>query len=160
VSDAGGLFDFDSDKNLIWRIQRYQAVQETQTRYLRRRWLFASDAAGLLHATYWSVSSAASSYNPMSTIGYSKALAQEVIAEIRTDLDSFSDAEAAILQNHGYFLADAAIKTHAAQLLPTTPPPLVPPFPDWVSPRKTEAEIRTALKDSSKRTKLGRWKPR
>jgi NTE family protein len=160
VSDAGGLFDFASDKNLIWRIQRYQAVQETQTRYLRRRWLLASDAAGLLHASYWSVSSAASSYNPMSTIGYSKALAQEVIAEIRTDLDSFSDAEAAVLQNHGYFLADTAIKVHAPALLPTTPTPLLPPFPEWASPAKSEGEIRAALKDSSKRTKLGRFTPR
>src|SRR5258708_2931331 len=98
----------DSGKDLIWRIKRYQAAQETQSRYLRRRWLMASDAAGFLHAVYWAVSSAASSYDPGSTIGYSKALAREVIAEIRTDLDSFSDPEAAVLQNHGYFLADTA----------------------------------------------------
>jgi NTE family protein len=135
-------------------------VQETQARYLRRRWLIASDAAGLLHAAYWAVSSAASSYNPGSTIGYSKELAREVIAEIRTDLDSFSDAEAAVLQNHGYFLADTAIKKYAAALLPTTLPPLLPPLPDWVPPNKSEGEIRTALKDSSKRTTLGRWRPR
>jgi NTE family protein len=83
-----------------------------------------------------------------------------VIAEIRTDLDSFSDAEAAVLQNHGYFLADTAIKKHAAALLPRTPPPLLPPLPDWVPPTKSEGEIRTALKDSSKRTTLGRWRPR
>ncbi len=135
-------------------------MQETQTWYLRKRWLIASQAAGLFHACYWSVSSAASSYNPGSTIGYSKALAKEVIAEIRTDLDSFSDAESAVLQNHGYFLAEAAIKKHAAALLPASPAPLAPPFPDWVPPRRTEAEIRFALKDSSKRKKLGRWRPR
>ncbi len=104
----------------------------------------ASDAAGFLHAVYWAVSSAASSYDPGSTIGYSKALAREVIAEIRTDLDSFSDPEAAVLQNHGYFLADTAIKAHAAALLPTTTPPLVPPFPDWSSPNKSEEDIRSA----------------
>jgi len=160
ASDAGGLFDFDSDKDLIWRIKRYQAVQETQSRYLRRRWLMASDAAGFLHAVYWAVSSAASSYAPGSTIGYSKAFAREVIAEIRTDLDSFSDPEAAVLQNHGYFLAEAAIKAHAAALLPTTAPPLIPPFPDWSPPNKSEVDIRLALKNSSKRTLLGRWKPR
>lgn len=160
VSDAGGLFDFDSDKNLIWRIQRYQAIQEAQTRYLRKRWLFASDKAGILQACYWAVSSAASSYNPGSSVGYSKALAKEVIAQIRTDLDSFSDAEAAVLQNHGYFLADVAMKKHAAALLPQNPPTPAPPFPDWFPPKKSEAQIRDALKDSHKREKLGRWKPR
>jgi NTE family protein len=160
VSDAGGIFDFESDKNLIWRIKRYQAVQETQSRYLRKRWLMASDRAGLLHAVYWAVSSADSSYNPGSTTGYSRDLALGVIAEIRTDLDSFSDAESAVLQNHGYFLADAAIKKHAGALVVGSPPPLAPPFPAWAPPNRTEAAIRAALKDSSKRTTLGRRKPR
>jgi NTE family protein len=160
VSDAGGLFDFVSDKNLIWRIQRYQAIQETQTRYLRRRWLMASDVAGLLHAVYWAVSSATSSYESASPIGYSKALARDVIAEIRTDLDSFSDPEAAVLQNHGYFLADAAMKKHGAALLPQDPPPLAAPFPNWAPPQKSETDIRIALQSSSARRKLGRWSPR
>jgi NTE family protein len=156
VSNAGGIFDFESDKNLLWRIQRYQAVQETQTRYLRQRWLIASDATGTLNASYWSVASARSRYDPADGQGYSRALAKQVIAEIRTDLDAFSDAEAAVLENHGYYLADVAISKHAAPLMPASPPALAPPHPDWAPPRKTEAEIRDALKDSSKRRLWGR----
>jgi hypothetical protein len=53
VSDAGGLFDFESDRKLIWRIKRYQAIQETQSRYLRKRWLISNAEAGLLKAAHW-----------------------------------------------------------------------------------------------------------
>jgi hypothetical protein len=36
----------------------------------------------------------------------------KVIAHVRTDLDYFSAAEAAVLQNHGYLLADAAMRAY------------------------------------------------
>ena len=77
-----------------------------------------------MEGTYWGIGSATSSYE--SNTGYSKALATEVIAGIRTDLDSFSDAEAAILENHGYLLADAAVKNGTCQCCS----PL--PFRRWV----------------------------
>ena len=96
VSDAGGLFTQESDKGLLWRIPRYQSIQERQARALRKRWLIASFNQGTLDGTYWSVASAPSQYEEeggkeegekekVGTFpGYSKDLARTVIAEIRT----------------------------------------------------------------------------
>ena len=158
VSDAGGLFTEESDKGLLWRIPRYQGIQERQARALRKRWLIASFCQGTLDGTYWSVASAPSQYEEEGRTfpGYSKDLAQEVIADIRTDLDAFSDAEAAVLENHGYLLADAAIRRHVSALLSEAIPPTTVPHPDWFPPARTEDAIRTALKDSGKRKTWGR----
>jgi NTE family protein len=168
VSDAGGLFTEESDKGLLWRIPRYQGIQERQARALRKRWLIASFNQGTLDGTYWSVASAPSQYEEEDREeerpkeerppfpGYSKSLAREVIAEIRTDLDAFSDAEAAVLENHGYLLADAAIRRHVPALLSDALPQAPVPHPDWFPPARSEEAIRGALKDSGKRKTWGR----
>jgi len=160
VSDAGGLFTEESDKGLLWRIPRYHGIQERQARALRKRWLIASFRQGTLDGTYWSVASAPSQYEEEDRKedypGYSKALAREVIADIRTDLDAFSDAEAAVLENHGYLLADAAIRGHVPDLLSEPIPPIALPHPDWFPPARSEEALRAALKDSGKRKTWGR----
>lgn len=157
VSDAGGLFTNEADQGLLWRIPRYQGIQERQARALRKRWLISnferSDGQDL-DGTYWAVSGGRASYEMEG--GYSEELAKTVIADIRTDLDAFSDAEAAVLENHGYLLADAAIRRHVVDLLPPAPTPVPPlriPQPDWMN----EDRVRQALKDSGKRRVLGRW---
>jgi len=155
VSDAGGLFNHESDRGLLWRVPRYQAIQERQARGLRKRWLIASFSAGTLDGTYWGVGGAPSHYHPASP-GYSPDLARDVIGEIRTDLDAFSDAEAAVLENHGYLLTDAALRRHVTAVLPEPLPPAVVPHPDWFPPQRSEAAIRSALADSGKRRTWGR----
>jgi NTE family protein len=155
VSDAGGLFTHQSDRGLLWRVPRYQAIQERQSRGLRKRWLMASFGEGSVDGTYWGVGGAASHYDEGSP-GYSSELAREVIAEMRTDLDAFSDAEADVLENHGYLLADAALRRHAPALLPDPVPPAVVPHPQWFLPQRSEAAIRSALADSGKRRTWGR----
>jgi len=150
VSDAGGLFTQQGDRGLLWRIPRYQGIQERQARALRKRWLIASFGAGTLQGTYWGVGGASVHYDPAAP-GYSEALSREVIAEIRTDLDAFSDAEAAVLENHGYLLADAALKRHVPALLARDTPAASVPRPDWYPPRRSEADIRAALAESGKR---------
>lgn len=154
VSDAGGLFTNQGDRGLGWRIPRYQAIQERQARALRRRWLISSFDLNDLDGTYWAVGSSRAAYER--TGGYPEDLARTVIAEIRTDLDAFTDAEAAVLENHGYWLADAAIERYAPSLLGPDAPPARAPYPDWMD----ESRVRQALKDSGKRKILGRWKAR
>ncbi len=153
VSDAGGLFQFGPDRGLAWRIPRYQGVQELQCRSLRKRWLVASFKQGTMSGAYWGTASATSRYGHYP--GYSKALAADVIARIRTDLDRFSEDEAKVLENHGYQVADAAVQTHCASLI-ETPRPANPPHPRWCPPAMSEDEIRARLEDSWKRKKLGR----
>lgn len=48
--------------------------------------------------------------------GYPEELQQSHIGEIRTDMDSFTKAESKVLENHGYFMADLAIRRHARHL--------------------------------------------
>ena len=155
VSDAGGLFTAESDRGFLWRIPRYQEIQERQARALRKRWLIGSFADGVLDGAYWGVGGAPSQYE-RGRSGYSKDLAREVIAEIRTDLDAFSDAEAAVLENHGYLLADAALRRHVPSILPGPIPPVAAPHPDWLPPARTEDQIRAALAGSGRRRTWGR----
>ena len=89
--------------------------------------------------------------------GYDPALVREVIAAVRTDLDAFGDAEQAVLENHGYLLADAAVREHGgAGAGPIEPLPPEPPHPRWMS----EGRVREALAASSRRKALGRIRPR
>jgi NTE family protein len=155
VSDAGGLFTHESDQGLLWRVPRYQAIQERQARAVRKRWLVAGLASGMIDGAYWGIGSAASKYMD-GACGYSKALARDTIAEVRTDLDAFSDAEAAVLVNHGYLLVDAALRRHVRALLPDPVPPLSVPYPDWVPPQRDEGDVRIALAGSARRRTWGR----
>ncbi len=160
VSDAGGLFKGESDKSLLWRVKRYQAVQEEQTRRLRRRSLRIGFKKASMAGASWSVGSvrrwpegdAAS----RDIGGYSRAFAVDVLAEIRTDLDAFSDLEAGVLMNHAYLSAAAAIARNVPQLCAENPPPLSPPAPDFLPPRVSEEELRRQLAGSSERHYKGR----
>lgn len=146
VSDGGALFDVDAEEKLIWKLKRYVGIIENQAGALRKRWFISQCKTGQLIGTYWGIGSARSSYDQKDQTGYSKALATDVIAGIRTDFDRFSDAEAAVLQNHGYFMADKAVQTHVPHVVKTGAPPLQPPFPDWLD----EVKVVNALADSGK----------
>jgi hypothetical protein len=89
--------------------------------------------------------------------GYEPALVAEVIGAVRTDLDAFDEAEQAVLENHGYLLADAALRERglvAAGGIEPCPPQ--PPHPRWMSERR----VREALLASARRTPVGRLRPR
>jgi len=149
-SDGGALFPLGGDTGFTWEVGRFISIPENQALALRKRWLISNFAAGQLRGTYWGIGSSAYDYGIEQ--GYSSELAKKSIAAIRTDLDSFSEAEASILENHGYWLADAAITKHVPQLLPGTVPKLEVPHPEWIGP---ETKIKEALADSGRRTLLG-----
>lgn len=150
-SDGGALFRLGGDTGFVREIARFISIPENQALAVRKRWLISNFVAGQLKGTYWGIGSTAYDYGVQQ--GYSNDLAKNYISAIRTDLDRFSDAEASILENHGYWLADAAIRKHVPQLLSSAIPPLNVPNPEWVGP---EEKIRDALKASGKRTLLGR----
>jgi NTE family protein len=159
VSDGGAPFDFAPDRRfLVTRAMRYYAIAGSQAAAVRKRWLIAMyETDPSVSGAYWGIGSARESYELPG--GYSKALASEVIAAVRTDMDAFSDAEAAVLENHGYLLADAGIKRWVPALLQPDTPGLQLPHPDWSDNAATEPRIRQALADSPKRKlPLGRWR--
>ncbi len=152
-SDGGEVLNPEPDQNFLWRLARYISVVYNQAGDLRKRWLISNFIAGAMDGAYWGIGSSPSNYGVRSVAGYSKDLARKVIAVVRTDLDAFSEAEIAVLENHGYLLADAAIRAHLPQLVPPNAPPAKVPYPDWME----EAKVRTALAGSRRRTLLGRW---
>ena len=105
--------DAEADKNFFWRIQRYQSIQDTQARALRKRFLISGYTQGTINGAYFGVASSPTHYPAARDPGYSKAFAMDVIRNIRTDLDAFSEVEQAVLMNHGYALADAAVLPNA-----------------------------------------------
>lgn len=129
VSDGGAPFQTKPTvgSDLLSRHLRAFDVTDNQSRALRRRWLISSFLAGHLEGTYWSVSSDYQSYQaPGGLTGYAPEV-QGMIANIRTDLDAFSDLESDVLENHGYILADTAVRRWLPQHLPAGAP--APPLP-------------------------------
>ncbi|MDQ3758364.1 MAG: patatin-like phospholipase family protein [Actinomycetota bacterium] len=150
VSDGGATFDFKPDRGFPSRLGRYLSVQSNQSGSLRKRWLIDAFKQGRMTGAYWGLGSTLSSYER--TDGYPEALVDEVISEIRTDLDCFSEAERSVLENHGYLLADAAVQAHLPKL--ATKADLSIPHPDLL----VEDEVERKLRNSSKRRLFGRWR--
>lgn len=152
VSDGGAVFAARPAMSTLRQLQRYLDVVANQAEAVRKRWLIANFVAGAMEGTYWGVGSAPASYGAGAPAGYSKAVAVEVVARIRTDLDAFSAAEAAVLENHGYLLAEAAVRRHVPDLCGAGANVTVP-HPEWLD----EAKARTALRRSHERRLLGRF---
>ena len=142
VSDGGATFDFGPDAGLLWRLQRYTSIVSRQASGVRRRWLMAGYRRGELAGAYWGIGNSAADHDRLE--GYSPPLVDEVIARVRTDLDAFSEAEQAILENHGYVVADCAVRRYAPQLVAGDGQPFAIPNPAWLD----EQEVRRALADS------------
>ena len=107
-------------------------------------------AAGWEECLEWSIEGAAKA-------GYPESLVAGTIAGVRTDLDAFGEAEQAVLENHGYLLADAAARrlgaTSVAGIQVRAP---APPHPHWMG----EGKVRLALAASGRRVPVGRLRPR
>lgn len=79
-------------------------------------------------------------------------LADQLLVRIRTDLDSFSEAEMSVLENHGYFAAERSIRKHAPELIAPESKPAEPPYAEWIHEGKVGGELR----DSRQRISLRR----
>ena len=148
VSDAAPSFTPDPDvAAAVWKNLRFVVTLLEQATDVRKRWLIANFGTGELDGAYWGIGSFPSSYG--SDAGYPDSLIERVISQVRIDLDVFSDAEIAVLENHGYLMADIALAKHTPELLGAAPPPAQAPHPDWLD----EGKVRSALAESQK-TKL------
>jgi NTE family protein len=151
VSDGGAVFPFQSNRTPLRRLLRYSGILGNQAGRLRRRWLISRFNEHALYGAYWSISSLVDNYDAGAE-GYTRGLVRDVICKIRTDMDAFSSAEAKILENHGFLLADIATRTHL-RWLARGEYPSPPPHRTWLS----EPRARTALARSSHRKWLGRF---
>lgn len=156
ISDCGAPFDFRIDTTPLRRLLRYTAVVTNQTRALRLRLFFGDTNAGRYHGAYWSLTSGVKATGATggnaAYAGYSQTLADDVLGKIRTDLDSFSEAEMSVLENHGYFAAERSIRNHAPELVTQGAKPAETPYPEWID----EARVRRELRDSARRISVRR----
>lgn len=150
VSDGGAVFDYGASAGTLQRLWRYPAIIGKQATAVRRRWLMAGYQTDRLQGAYWAISTTIRRVDEEPA--YSPDLVNDVISDIRTDLDAFSAAEIAVLENHGYLITDQIVRRHAPHLI-VLDHHVEPPFPDWLH---DEHHIRSSLRGSGKRTLLGR----
>jgi NTE family protein len=155
VSDGGDTIRPEFGQSILWSLYRSAAVLWNQYQAVQKRWLMSNFTAGFLEGTYWGIGGSPWHYRDDEYVqsppraGYSPALARDVIARVRTDYDAFSPAEAAVLENHGYLMADAAIQSHICRA--DYRPPLSIPHPAWMGERK----VREALSGSARKLLFG-----
>lgn len=156
ASDGGGRLGFSWSTNPLSTVSRYAAIVQSQAGAVRTRWLSASYASGVFRGAYWGIAGTSSGSGdrtkPPGLPGYSRDLALRTIATVRTDLDRFTATEAAVLENHGYCMAAAAIEQHMPELVAMAPPPAVP-YPEWMD----AARVTDGLRDSGRRFSWRRW---
>jgi NTE family protein len=150
VSDGGATFDFEPDQNALWRLNRYTQILGNQANALRKRWLMSNFYSRILSGTYWGISSVSRNYEEGEGQGYDESLIAARIASIRTDVDSFTEAEAKVLENHGYFTVNAAVRRHVKELITFNAQATIP-HPEWMNPEL----VNKALAQSSKRFIFG-----
>lgn len=160
VSDGGAPFREFTGGMAIRQWLRYFDIASNQVGALRKRWFHAElntkvikdgKAIAQRNGTYWGIGSASLDESDTSLPGYSKETAVNFISRIRTDLDGFTQAEIAVLENHGYLLANRVIKHHAPGLANTSAS-LTAPHQEWLD----DAKIRLALANSHKRFSMQR----
>ena len=159
VSDGGSVFGPGPDQGLVSRVQRYSAIISEQGHAVRKRWLISNFIAGQMTGAYWGIGSTTSHYSPPGP-GYSPRAVRR-IAAIRTDLDAFSSGECKILENHGYLLADAAVRAHLTTVFDVVASAPRVPHPEWFNPDlggpdQFDERISQELAASSKTSLLGR----
>ncbi|MBI5440510.1 MAG: patatin-like phospholipase family protein [Deltaproteobacteria bacterium] len=153
VSEAGAYPKARQKRRLFPRPDPFPTGVDSEGQEIRRRRLVSGFVGGHISGTFWSISSAPSSYRV--PFGYSKALARDVLCTMRAGLDPVTEAEAAVLLNHGYLTADAALRAHTPQLLPRIVPRLQLPDPGWTpADPDIERRVRVAFARSARR---GRW---
>ncbi|HEX5109548.1 MAG TPA: patatin-like phospholipase family protein [Vicinamibacterales bacterium] len=156
VSDGGDMYQPRWGHSLLWSLRRLAGTVSHHAQLFQKRWLMTSLMSGRMKGGLWSIDSSPLRFQmdrAARLYGYSPELARDVIATIRIDYDEMSTAEAAVLENHGYLMAEAVTLVHLKQLR-TIDAPLRIPHPAWMS----EQKVRHALRDSSRKTWLGRGK--
>jgi NTE family protein len=146
VSDAAPSFKPDPEIGWLWSALRQGVILLEQATEVRKRWLISNFIAGKLDGAYWGIASKPSNYKLPKSIAYPEDLIRDSIAPIRIDLDEFTEGEIAVLENHGYLMADIALQKHVKDLHEGAWPEAAAPHKDWLD----EARAKNALKGSDK----------
>jgi NTE family protein len=150
VSDAGRPFASAPTwrQSLLPRLKRAFDISAEQVGGVRRRWLVDEYVSGRRNGTLWMINTRLEDFPLADARGYG---ADARVPEVRTDLNAFTEGEIACLENHGYSLADAAMRSRAPQLCLDISAPFRWPNDRWCDDRV----IRRALGSNSRLRILG-----
>lgn len=172
VSDAGAPLNRSVPKMPLARLLRYSNIAMDQVRAQRQRALIRQlmsskhSKEGQVGAL-WRIGSRKESFleradaifneeitdHARSWYGYDPDIVDELITQFRTDLDYFTTAESKILENHGYYIADIAVRRHLRREADFDQE-FSPPHPDFLQ----ETIVRESLKRSHSRwVPVRRW---
>ncbi|MDA7881353.1 patatin-like phospholipase family protein [Akkermansiaceae bacterium] len=148
-SDGGKPSVFKATSG-VGNLARYSDLIQEQVANLRQRMLIQrANSEELDFATLYSGIEKSDKAN-----GYSKAFVSDIISNIRTDLDGFTESEARVLENHGYTLTDHYLKRFTSEEpwksqidQEAFANPQVP-FPDEMDEEKMRHELRRSSKRS------------
>ena len=145
VSDAAPSFKPDPNVGWLWSALRQGVILLEQATEVRKRWLVANFIEETMKGAYWGIASRPASYElETEPTAYTYPLIRDFIAPIRIDLDVFSPGEIAVLENHGYLMADVALRKHGEGVVTDPPPETAVPHPEWLD----EVRAANALRES------------
>ena len=154
VSDGAPTYAGMQNDRMGWKLARNLVILLDQSSEVRKRWIISSFVSRDMGGAYWGIASRPTSYEQQLEVPvYSDELVERFIARVRIDLDSFSEGEIGVLENHGYLMAELAVQRHAADMISGGAPPPSVPHPEWMG----EDRARQALRRSHVITPLGRW---
>lgn len=144
VSDGGPVYRPRPRKLPLWRGLRSAITMFEQASDVRARWFRERLRQNKVTGAYWAVKSIGTDYPVKPTEApYPDELIRCWIELVRNDLNAFTKGERAVLQNHGYLMADLAIHATAPHLIANDAPPKVP-FREYMK----EATVKDVLKHS------------
>lgn len=148
VSDAGRPFQSvpTSRQSLIPRLSRAFDISAEQVGGVRRRWLVEEFVGARRTGALWMINTRLEDFPITDARGYGPSV-RAYFPGVRTDLNAFTEGEIACLENHGYSLADAALRGRAPQLCPNLAAPFQWPNDHWCD----DSVIRRALGQSGGR---------
>lgn len=113
ASDAGAPFGSDETPGNDWLRQAYRVLNITtnQSRALRKRALISDYQQQARKGTYWGIMTEIQGYGLPDALPVPVKVTRE-LADIRTRLNPFSEAEQCRLINWGYAVADAAMRRY------------------------------------------------
>lgn len=142
-SDAGRPFESvpSCSQLILNRLKRVASISEDQVGGVRKRWLVEQYVSKTRVGALWAINTNVEDYPLDDARSYSPEV-RPLFSAVRTDLNSFSEGEIACLENHGYALADAAIRSRTPQLACNLDAEFVWPNPGWVNDEKATACLR------------------
>jgi NTE family protein len=167
ASDAGRPFKTlkKSGQGLISRLKRASDISMEQVAAVRRRWLVAELDSRRKTGALWTIHTRYEDFPPCEAKGYGPAV-RHLLHDVRTDFDPFTEGEIACLVNHGYSLADAALRSRAPALCPILAAPFRWPHDGWCDDAKLSAALPTSHRRKVWRDvgryltfRTPRWKP-